>query len=89
MAVILGEAYHRPDKIGQKFIFIDADNQNAIEEICRILGTVVRGKPYESLQHLAEDFLVEQHQDDLTRAHIYFYAKKTLRDKSGNKNSPT
>jgi hypothetical protein len=89
MAVILGDVYHRPDKDGQKFIFIDVDNQKAIEEIRRILGIVVRDKPYESLQFLAGDFLVEQHQDDLTRAHIYFYAKKTLRNKSSNKNNPT
>ncbi|MDQ6668764.1 MAG: bifunctional DNA primase/polymerase, partial [Thermoproteota archaeon] len=89
MAVILGEVFHRPDRKGQGFIFIDADNQKAIEEICRILGIVVKDKPYESIQQLAEDFLVEQHEDDSARAHIYFYAKKTLSNKSSNKNNPT
>jgi hypothetical protein len=88
MAVILGEVFHRPDRRGQRFIFIDADNQKAIEEICRILGIVLKDKPYESIQQLAEDFLVEQHEDDSTRAHIYFYAKKTLGNKSSNKNNP-
>jgi hypothetical protein len=89
MAVILGEVFHRPDRKGQRFIFIDADNQKAIEEIYKILGIVVKDKPYESIQQLAEDFLVEQHEDDSTRAHIYFYAKKTLSNKSSNKNNPT
>ena len=88
MAVILGEVFHRPDRRGQRFIFIDTDNQKAIEEICRILGIVLKDKPYESIQQLAEDFLVEQHKDDSTRAHIYFYAKKTLGNKSSNKNNP-
>jgi hypothetical protein len=32
--------------------------------------------------------MVEQHEDDATRAHIYFYAKKTLGNKSSNKNNP-
>ena len=89
MAVILGEAYHRPGRKGQRFIFIDADNQKAIEEICKILGIVVKDKPYESIQQLAEDFLVEQHEDEPTRAHFYFYAKKKLGNKSSNKNNPT
>lgn len=89
MAVILGEVYHRPDRKGKRFIFIDADNQKAIEDICRILGIVVKDRPYESIHRLAEDFLVEQHEDDPTRAHIYFYAKKKLGNKSSNKNNPT
>ncbi len=88
MAVILGEVFHRQDRKEQKFIFIDADNQKAIEEICTILGIVVRDKPYESIQKLSQDFLVEQHEDDSTRAHIYFYAAKTLGNKSSNKNNP-
>jgi len=89
MAVILGEVFHRPDRKGQRFIFIDADNQKAIEEICRILGIVIKDKTYESIQQLAEEFLVEQHEDDPSRAHIYFYATKTLGNKSSNKNNPT
>jgi hypothetical protein len=89
MAVILGEVFHKPDRQGQRFIFIDADNQKAIEEIYKILGIVVKDKPYESIQQLAEDFAVEQHEDDSTRTHIYFYAKKTLGNKSSNKNNPT
>ena len=89
IAVILGEVFHRPDRKGQRFIFIDADNQKAIEEICRILGIVIKDKTYESIQQLAEEFLVEQHEDDPSRAHIYFYATKTLGNKSSNKNNPT
>lgn len=33
MAVMAGKVWHRPDKIGQYFIIIDADTQIAIEEI--------------------------------------------------------
>lgn len=88
MAVILGEVFHLQDRKGQRFIFIDADNQKAIEEIYTILGIVVKDKPYESIQQLSEHFLVEQHEDDSTRAHIYFYATKTLGNKSSNKNNP-
>jgi ABC-type uncharacterized transport system substrate-binding protein len=40
MAVLLGEVLHRQDRKAQRFILIDADNQRAIEEICKILGIV-------------------------------------------------
>jgi hypothetical protein len=67
MAVIPGRTWHRKDKIEQYLICLDADKRKAIEELCTRNGKTI------SLQKLAQKFLVEQHKDNLDKAHIYFY----------------
>ena len=60
---------------------IDADNLKAIEELCTRNGKSI------SLDELAQWTLIEQHLDDINRAHIYVYSHKPFtRKKSSDKN---
>ena len=69
IAVIPGKVWHRPDKMGQFLVIIDADTNKAIEGLCTINGRTT------SLEHMASKFLVEQHKDDPDKAHICFYSE--------------
>jgi len=82
MAIIAGKVWHRPDKAGQYFTLIDLDKHEAIQEFCTINGKSL------SLEEITEKFIVEQHLDDMNRAHIYFYSpipfvKKSADPKTG------
>jgi len=82
MAIIAGKVWHRSDKSGQYFTLIDLDRPEAIQEFCTINGKTL------SLEEIAKKFIVEQHLDDLNRAHIYFYSpipfvKKSADSKTG------
>ncbi len=68
MAIIPGKVWHKPDKIGQFFVVIDPDTKKAIEELCTGDGKTI------SVGEMASKFLIEQHKDDLDRAHICFYS---------------
>jgi hypothetical protein len=70
LAVISGQVRHRSDKLGQFLVIIDADTKKAIEELCTRNGKAI------SLEHMASSskFLIEQHKDDLNKAHIFFYS---------------
>jgi len=68
LAVILGKAWHRHPDL---YLWgIDADNQSAINVICR------RNGKHTSVNELSTIFIVEQHEDDPTRLHIYGYSEK-------------
>lgn len=56
---------------------MDVDNQRGIDEICIIFGT-------KNLEELSKLVIVEQHEDDPTRAHIYFYSKHIFKKKSSD-----
>jgi hypothetical protein len=68
LALIPGRVWHKEDKQNLYFIFIDADKQIAIDELCTRNGKKI------TLQEMAQKFLVEQHADDPEKAHIYFYS---------------
>jgi P4 family phage/plasmid primase-like protien len=68
MAIIPGKVWHREEKKGQYFIFIDIDIVKGIEELCTRNGKEI------SLQEISKKFLVEQHKDSMDKAHIYFYS---------------
>ena len=68
IAIIPGEVWHRDDKKGLYFIFIDADSKMAINELLTRNGITA------SLQEVAKKWLVEQHADNPDKAHIYFYS---------------
>lgn len=68
IAIIPGRIWHRQDKKDLYFTFIDADKQNAIDELC------IRNDKITSLQEISKKFLVEQHKDNTEKAHIYFYS---------------
>ena len=76
IAVILGKVWHNKQKFGLYLNGIDADNSNAIEEIC-----TYKGKTF-SIEELAKWTLVEQHLDDSTKAHIYVYSNRPFAKKS-------
>ena len=81
MAIIPGKVWHRADKSGLYFTFIDLDTKRAIEEICTRDGKMT------SLQEMAQKFIVEQHRDDLDKAHIYFYSPIPFANKSSDANT--
>ena len=78
MAIVVGRVWHRKDKIGQYFVCLDADKWKAIEELCTRNGKTI------SLPELAQKFLVEQHNDNLNKAHIYFYSPISFPQKSAD-----
>src|SRR5215211_6995556 len=67
IAIIPGRVW-RGEHEGQWLVFVDCDNFKAIEEFCKITGV-------KSLEELSESYVVEQHKDEPTKAHIYFYSK--------------
>ncbi|HJT47205.1 MAG TPA: phage/plasmid primase, P4 family [Nitrososphaeraceae archaeon] len=68
MAIMPGKVWHRQDRAGYYFTAIDADKIDAINELCTINGNK------SSLQKMSQKFIVEQHSDNLEKAHIYFYS---------------
>jgi Bifunctional DNA primase/polymerase, N-terminal len=68
IAIIPGKVWHNENKKDLYFVFIDADIQKAIDDLCTI------GSKITSLQELSKKFLVEQHKDNPKKAHIYFYS---------------
>ncbi len=77
MAIIPGTLFHRPDKDGIKLVFIDMDNQKAIDEICKIFKVA-------SLNDLSQICIVEQHRDQPFKAHVYFYSRHTFQKKGSD-----
>ena len=78
IAIVLGKI-HRGKYQGQYLNGIDCDNKKAIEEICNYQDKTI------SLQKLANWTIVEQHQDDPERIHIYIRSTRPFRKKSSNK----
>src|SRR5918996_459433 len=81
IAIILGKVWHNPHKAGLFLVGIDLDNQKAIEEICNRNGNTI------SLLQLSQWTLVEQHLDDLSKAHILLYSRKPFPKKSSDNHS--
>ena len=80
IAIILGKVHHNRQKEGLYLIGIDCDNRKAIEEICS------RNDQTISLSQLAQWTLVEQHEDDPTKAHVLLYSHKPFPKKSSDNN---
>jgi len=78
MAIIAGKVWHSPKKQGLYLAFIDLDNQKAIDEFCTHKGATT------PLEELAKHMIVEQHKDDLSRAHIYCYSTYPFVQKSSD-----
>ncbi len=69
--------WHREDRKEFYFVFIDLDNQKAIDEVCSVLGAG-------NIQELAQSMIVEQHQDNLSKTHLYFYSNHQFKKKSSD-----
>jgi hypothetical protein len=76
IAVILGKVWHNPRKTDLYLIGIDLDNQKAIEEVCNRNDRTI------TLSQLSQWTLVEQHQDDPTKAHVLLYARRPFLKKA-------
>jgi P4 family phage/plasmid primase-like protien len=68
IAVFPGKVWHREDMKGMYLIFVDIDKKRGIEEYLKFNGKAI------PLEHMAKKTLVEQHFDDLDRAHMYYYS---------------
>jgi hypothetical protein len=77
IAIIAGNIWHKKGLEKYSLCFIDLDNQKAIEEICTIFGT-------KDLNQLAQRTIVEQHRDNPSKAHVYFYTEYILKKKSSD-----
>jgi DNA replicative helicase MCM subunit Mcm2 (Cdc46/Mcm family) len=68
MAVMAGQLWHTTDaqKKGKYLILVDIDNQKGIDELCTVFNC--------SLKEIAKRIIVEQHMDQLNKAHLIFYA---------------
>lgn len=80
MAIIVGKVW-RGKHEGKYLIFIDCDNRKAIEEFCTL------NEKTAALVDIATKFIVEQHPDDLNRAHIYFYSEVPFISKASDANN--
>jgi hypothetical protein len=78
ITIIPGKVWHNEEKQGLYFIFLDADKQKSIDELCSRNGKTT------TLQEMAQKFIVEQHKDNLQKAHIYFYSPIPFPKKSAD-----
>ena len=75
IAIILGKVY-RGNNIGQYLIGIDIDREKGLREF------LTKNNIQTDLHEFAEKTIVEQHKDDLHKAHIYFYSPVPFPQKS-------
>jgi DNA replicative helicase MCM subunit Mcm2 (Cdc46/Mcm family) len=68
IAIIPGKVWHNEHKKDLYFIHLDADKKTAIDELC------FRNGKSTTLQEMSQKFIVEQHKDNLQKAHVYFYS---------------
>ncbi len=76
IAIIPGKVWRGSHK-DKYLVFVDLDNQKAIEEICSCFGA-------KDLEELSEHVIVEQHKDNLSKAHLYFYSEYPFKKKSSD-----
>ena len=75
IAIILGQVY-RGNNIGQYLIGIDIDREKGLSEF------LTKNNRQRELHKFAQKTLVEQHKDEMHRAHIYFYSPIPFPQKS-------
>ncbi len=87
VAVIPGKIWRGPIKERNPnqdiyLTFVDLDNSIAITEFCTRNGVKT------SLEVIAGTYIVEQHRDDLSKAHIYFLSETPFPKRSSDTNDP-
>jgi hypothetical protein len=86
MAIVLGKVW-RGEHIGEYLTFIDLDNSKAIEDFCAYFPVDDDGNGCAMLKDIAEKyFIIEQHLDDTSKAHIFFYSETHFTKKSSDVN---
>ncbi|MGD9534538.1 MAG: hypothetical protein AB7V56_12315 [Candidatus Nitrosocosmicus sp.] len=78
IAIMSGKVWHKEELKDYYLCFFDLDNEKAIEEVC---NNVFRVK---SIDELAQQTIVEQHLDNKSKAHVYFYTKHILKKKGSD-----
>lgn len=73
IAVMTGRL-HKGKNEGKYLIGIDCDNKKAIDEICNSLR-------FKDINELSNWTWVEQHKDNINKAHIYILSSKSLKNK--------
>jgi len=76
IALIPGKVWRGLNK-DKNLVFIDLDNQKAIDEICNCFGA-------KDLEELSKYIIVEQHKDNTSKAHLYFYSEHQFKKKSSD-----
>ncbi len=76
IALIPGRVWRGPNK-GKNLVFIDLDNQKAIDEVCNCFGA-------KNLEELSHYIIVEQHKGNMSKAHLYFYSNHEFKKKSSD-----
>lgn len=79
-AILAGKLW-RGNYEGKYLIFIDLDNQKAIDEFCAVVGA-------KDLQTISQKWIVEQHPDDKSKAHIYVITPFPFPKKSSDSPDP-
>ena len=73
IAVVTGKI-HKGKNEGNYFIGIDCDNKKAIDEICNSLR-------FKDINEMSNWTRVEQHKDNVNKAHIYILSPKLFKNK--------
>ena len=68
ISILPGKVWHQEDRKGLYLIHLDADRKTAIDELCSTNGKQM------TLKGMSHKFIVEQHDDNPEKAHIYFYS---------------
>jgi hypothetical protein len=76
IAIIPGRVWRGPNK-DKYLVFIDLDNQKAIDLLCNCFGA-------KDLEDLSQYVIVEIHKDDIEKAHLYFYSNHKFSKKSSD-----
>lgn len=77
MAIMAGNIWHKEELKDYSLCFIDLDNQKAVQEVCAVFGA-------KDVKELSQVTIVEQHRDDISKAHVYFYTQYVLKKKSSD-----
>jgi len=78
MAIMSGKVWHKEELKDYHLSFVDLDNRKALDEVCANVFGV------KSIDELAQNTIVEQHLDNKSKAHVYFYTKDVLKKKSSD-----
>jgi hypothetical protein len=74
MAIIPGRVWYITEEPSLYFVVIDLDSKLAKEEFCKLMNVY-------SIEDMSDRFIVEQHKDNLERAHVGFYSEIPFNDK--------
>jgi len=81
MAIMAGQVWHNSEKNDKYLVLVDLDNKQAIYELGKIFNCSLKG--------ISKRIIVEQHRDQLNRAHLIFYATHPFHKKGHTVTKPS